>query len=316
MQFDIVLIILFHFYQDDITDDENDDLLTVKRKDHNVEITDDLENNKELPTDISNKKKKKPLTKAAVAKKMIKKQIKPNQKTVFDETGEVQIFNFTTSFTNCNRWLFFIFQAVLDKAKTKISRLAREYENNDDIGGINIEQAKLMLREEDKYDKELFRERVKTKHREQKRLAKEEAKRAETEDVSSSDEASVDLSWLPDPDKVYGKRENDESEDEFFNPDSDPQSGSESESDEINSNEESSNIHRYKFVIYSYLKKKKICLFILFILCGRRPPKRKLLTNKTNDKKRSKLNEEHDEPLDTGLSLMEDEELVLKMLDG
>lgn len=41
-----------------------------------------------LPNDIS-KKKKKPLTKAAVAKKMIKKQIKPNQKTVFDDTGEV-----------------------------------------------------------------------------------------------------------------------------------------------------------------------------------------------------------------------------------
>jgi len=43
----------------------------------------------ELATDTLNKKKKKPLTKAAVAKKMIKKQIKPNQKTVFDETGEV-----------------------------------------------------------------------------------------------------------------------------------------------------------------------------------------------------------------------------------
>jgi len=41
-----------------------------------------------LPINISNKKKK-PLTKAAMAKKMIKKQIKPNFKTVFDETGEV-----------------------------------------------------------------------------------------------------------------------------------------------------------------------------------------------------------------------------------
>lgn len=87
---DIDLIILFHFCSDDITDDENDDLLTVKRKDHNIEITDNLENGEELPVDVSNKKKKKPLTKAAVAKKMIKKQIKPNQKTVFDETGEVQ----------------------------------------------------------------------------------------------------------------------------------------------------------------------------------------------------------------------------------
>lgn len=62
----------------------------MKRKDHTIQVTDDLDDNEELPIDISSKKKK-PLTKAAVAKKMIKKQIKPNQKTVFDETGEVLI---------------------------------------------------------------------------------------------------------------------------------------------------------------------------------------------------------------------------------
>lgn len=45
-----------------------------------------------------------------------------------------------------------------------------------------------------------------------------------------------------------------------------------------------------------------------------RPPKRKLLTNK-NNKKRRKIENDLDEPIDTGLSLMEDEELVLKMLD-
>lgn len=123
----------------------------------------------------------------------------------------------------------------MDKAKTKVSRLAREYENNDDKGGIDIEQAKQMLREEDVYDKQLFREKVKAKHREEKRKAKEEAKRAEMEDASSSDEASVDLSWLPDPDKVYGKRESEDS-DEFV-----PQSGSESEPE---SEVGESNIHR------------------------------------------------------------------------
>ncbi|KAL4096403.1 hypothetical protein QTP88_021365 [Uroleucon formosanum] len=247
----------YNFHDDDNSDEENDDLFTVKRKNHNIEI-DDFEDELESATDALNKKKKKPLTKAAVAKKMIKKQIKPNQKTVFDETGE----------------------AILDKAKTKVSKIAREYENNSDKGGIDIEQAKQMLREEDVYDKQLFREKVKAKHREEKRKAKEEAKRAEMEDASSSDEASVDLSWLPDPDKVYGKRDNDDSEDDF-----DSNSGSESEVED-----DSSNIHR--------------------------PPKRKLLTNKTNIKKRRKIEEDSDEPVDTGLSLMEDEELVLKMLDA
>ncbi|CAI6344500.1 unnamed protein product [Macrosiphum euphorbiae] len=247
----------YNFHDDDNSDEENDDLFTVKRKDHNIIETDDFEDEVELATDTLNKKKKKPLTKAAVAKKMIKKQIKPNQKTVFDETGE----------------------AVLDKAKTKVSQMARDYENNSDKGGIDIEQAKQMLREEDVFDRQLFREKVKAKHREEKRKAKEEAKRAEMEDASSSDEASVDLSWLPDPDKVYGKRDSGDSEDDF-----DPNSGSESEVED-----DSSNIHR--------------------------PPKRKLLTNKTNIKKRRKIEEDSDEPVDTGLSLMEDEELVLKMLD-
>lgn len=246
----------YNFHNDENSEDENDDLFTVKRKDHTIPETEDFEDEVELSTDILNKKKKKPLTKAAVAKKMIKKQIKPNQKTVFDETGE----------------------AVLDKAKTKVSQMAREYENSSDKGGIDIEQAKQMLREEDVYDKQLFREKVKAKHREEKRKAKEEAKRAEMEDASSSDEASVDLSWLPDPDKVYGKQESGDSEDNF-----DSNSASESEIDD------SSNIHR--------------------------PPKRKLLTNKNNSKKRMKIDEDLDEPIDTGLSLMEDEELVLKMLD-
>uniref|UniRef100_A0A2S2PDC6 ATP-dependent RNA helicase n=1 Tax=Schizaphis graminum TaxID=13262 RepID=A0A2S2PDC6_SCHGA len=250
----------YNFHNDDDSDEENDNLFTVKRKDHNIPETEDFEEEVELSTDILNKKKKKPLTKAAVAKKMIKKQIKPNQKTVFDETGE----------------------AVLDKAKTKVSQMAREYENNSDKGGIDIEQAKQMLREEDVYDKQLFREKVKAKHREEKRKAKEEAKRAEMEDASSSDEASVDLSWLPDPDKVYGKQESGDSEDNF-DP-NDPNSASESEVDD-----DSSNIHR--------------------------PPKRKLLTNKNNSNKRRKNEEDLDEPIDTGLSLMEDEELVLKMLD-
>lgn len=54
-------------------------------------MKDNDDEEEDVSINISNKKKKKPLTKAAVAKKMIKKQIKPNQKTVFDETGDVRI---------------------------------------------------------------------------------------------------------------------------------------------------------------------------------------------------------------------------------
>jgi len=38
------------------------------------------------------------------------------------------------------------------------------------------------------------------------------------------------------------------------------------------------------------------------------------LTHKGDIRKRRKVEEELDEPIDTGLSLMEDEELALKML--
>lgn len=41
-----------------------------------------------------------------------------------------------------------------------------------------------------------------------------------------------------------------------------------------------------------------------------------MLTNKINTKKRMKVEEDTDEPIDTGLSLREDEELVLKMLNA
>merc|ERR1739838_523775 len=50
-----------------------------------------------------------------------------------------------------------------------------------------------------------------------KRREKEEGKEGEQEefeDDDSSDGESVDLSWLPDPDKVYGKKAEDEKE--FF----------------------------------------------------------------------------------------------------
>lgn len=59
-----------------------------------------------------------------------------------------------------------------------------------------------------------------------------------------------------------------------------------------------------------------VYLYFFFLFCNYRPPKRKLLTNKKNNEKRRKIEEDLDEPVDTGLSLMEDEELALKMLDA
>lgn len=125
---------------------------------------------------------------------MIKKKIVPNKKIVFDDEGE-----------------------TIYDSKTRQSELARDYEN-ENVGGIDIDKAKLVLREEDKFDKQRFRQKVKEKHREQKRKLKEsQRKRQEQEEKDDFGEDSgdeePDLSWLPDPDKIYGK-EGDKSEEE------------------------------------------------------------------------------------------------------
>jgi len=124
-----------------------------------------------------------------------------------------------------------------------MSTLARQYENEVD-SGINIEIAKQIMREEDQFDKKRFREKIREKHREEKRKLKAEKKKAndeEEKDVSLPNEDDVsedesgedpDISWLPDPDKIYGKQRN-----------TDEEASSANESEE-NESEKESVVHR------------------------------------------------------------------------
>lgn len=64
--------------------DEDDDILTIKRK--NVDIAD-------IPVteeDDKSGNKKKLITKVALAKKILRKKIIPNKKTMFDDEGQVR----------------------------------------------------------------------------------------------------------------------------------------------------------------------------------------------------------------------------------
>lgn len=174
--------------------DDDDEIFTVKRQNHDIDLP--SENELELNENTARgKKKKKPLTKVAIAKKLLKKNIKPNKKTTFDDEGN----------------------PVVKAAKEKQSALARAYEN-EDVGGIDIARAREVLKEEDKFDKQLFKEKVKAKHREEKRKLKEQKKKEEEEVVdefgSDSEGDEPDLSWLPDPDKVYGNAEESGAENE------------------------------------------------------------------------------------------------------
>lgn len=180
----------------DVSDSETEEngLFTLKRQDHDIE---DPLSDSEIVDFTRQPKNKKAITKAALAKKILKKKILPNKKTMFDEEGE-KVYN----------------------EKEKRSELAQKYENADE-GGIDIEAAKLVLKEEDKFDKERFREKIKAKHKEQKRKLKEQKRRDQEENDefgSQSEDEEPDLSWMPDPDKIYGEKKVDdaESDQEFF----------------------------------------------------------------------------------------------------
>jgi hypothetical protein len=83
---------------------------------------------------------------------------------------------------------------IQEAAAHKASEEGRRYEAEDeDVGGINLAKAKLVLRAEDKYDKLLERERVKARKKEEKRKAKE-AKKRRKEAVSVRSRSWPDVS--------------------------------------------------------------------------------------------------------------------------
>ncbi|XP_027494207.1 probable ATP-dependent RNA helicase DDX10 [Corapipo altera] len=253
------------FFEDDDDDDDDDtkglDLLTVKQRDvFGVE-------SKDNPAPSASKSKvKKKTTKTQEAKKILKKKFKVNTKIVFTEDGEL-----------VQQW-----------PPVQKSSLVKADEE-DDATGINLDKAKEILREEDKFDKEEYRKKVKEKHRE-KRLKEKAARRearnkntqAEEETVAflahSGSEEEFDPSTLPDPDKYKDSNEEQDSESEDS---------------------------------YSELEEKG----------GRR--KRSYSNSTTAEemplkRKKVKFSQEEDPylPLDTGLSLAEDEELVLHLLSS
>lgn len=246
----------------DRDDDEEDgpdaDFLTVKRRDvFGLDLKENEALSKKEPSKSSVKKK---LTKVAEAKKVMKRNFKVNKKITFTDEGEL-----------IQQW------PQIQKCATN------DVEEEDDTGGINLDKAKERLQEEDKFDKEEYRKKIKAKHRE-RRLKEREARREANKrqakardeeeaflDWSDEDDGGFDPSTLPDPDKH--------------------RSSEESESEDT----------KHKM---SDTKKKQ--------------EMRKRNNTEVDDvRPRShgkKAKWETLEPLDTGLSLAEDEELVLHLL--
>lgn len=164
----------------DDDDEDSDSFMRIKRRDH--EISED--NFPEVPPleEIKSRSKQnaKPVTKAALAKKLIKKKIQANKKVMFDEDG-----------------------AELATVNTLRSELAKEYVDAAEGGGIDIEMAKQLIQEEDKFDKARFKSLVKERKKTKKQKGKDTG---EQDDFGSGGDESdgPDLSWVPDPDKLRG----------------------------------------------------------------------------------------------------------------
>uniref|UniRef100_A0A3B1IM50 ATP-dependent RNA helicase n=1 Tax=Astyanax mexicanus TaxID=7994 RepID=A0A3B1IM50_ASTMX len=281
----------------DDDDDEDDDLkdlelLTVKQKDV-FKVCDDEEDESEVE-ETSNKKD----SRFKEAKKIQKRLFKVNTKKIFTDEGEVM-----------QQWPPQQRAVVQDE----------EEEGEEETSGINVEAAKERLRREDQeFDKKEYSRKIKEKHRE-KRLKekaarreaskqKQEMKKAaaggggegnDEEDDENDDEGEddgvvvylagasnevFDPSTLPDPDKVRDSEDEDDDEDDEGTSELTGRKRTHSSSDDEDDDEEDDDEDD------EYEDKRG---------AGR---------------KKARQDSSAAEPLDTGLSLAEDEELVLHLL--
>ncbi|XP_073922870.1 probable ATP-dependent RNA helicase DDX10 isoform X3 [Castor canadensis] len=248
----------------DRDDDEDDgadaDFLTVKRRDV---FGLDLENKAVQKKESSKSSVKKKLTKVAEAKKVMKRNFKVNKKITFTDEGEL-----------VQQW------PQMQKS------ISKDMEEEDDAGGINLDKAKERLQEEDRYDKEEYRKRIKAKHRE-KRLKEREARRETSKrQAKARDEEEAFLDWSDDDD-----------DDDGFDPSTLPDPDKYRSSDESDSEDMENKM--------SDTKKKQG-------MRKRNNSEAEDVGPRSHCRKKAKW--ETLKPLDTGLSLAEDEELVLHLL--
>ncbi|XP_066967313.1 probable ATP-dependent RNA helicase DDX10 [Macrobrachium rosenbergii] len=191
------------------SDEEEDDEFLVSSK--NQPVVNEILNPDQLDS-ISKKKKKKIVTKEDIAQKLLRKNIKINKISKFDDEGN----------------------AIVDPTKVQISDASESVGPNK---RIDINELKAIIQEEDKVDKKIHNARVKERKQEKKRKEKELRKQAmeakkeekETESADDDEDSGTDeytdeiIDSLPDPDKIYGSKpdESDNSESEENSDDDD-----------------------------------------------------------------------------------------------
>ncbi|XP_023230128.1 probable ATP-dependent RNA helicase DDX10 [Centruroides sculpturatus] len=252
-------------------EESDDDVLIPKQNkeesDHEIEAMDEL---------ISKSKEQKPLTKSAVAKKLLKKKVKPNKKITYDDEG----------------------QPVNTFPSEQKSEFAQELKK--ESTSFDLELARKIMEEEDKIDKQLFKERVRALHKEKKMKLKEERRALKEKGFSSKKDDNNEF------------KENDDYEDEVLenyidalpNPDRVNDNNEDDKDDYDNEDEETViNMNSRKLSPKEKKNPKRSSCQGDSDDGGGRP-----------GRKKKKMEERSSEPADTGLSLGEDEELALHLL--
>lgn len=262
-------------------DDDDLDLLTVKRKDV-FNINEESQDDEGSDADSKNNKQKE--SKFKDAKKIHKRNLKVNTKKIFTEDGkEVQ------------QW------PPLQRT------MVPDEEEDEEISGINVEAAKERLRREDQeFDKIEYRRKIQEKHRE-KRL-KEKAARREANKQQKEEKNKAAAVAAPAPDEDDDDEEDEDEEvvaylsgaDEEFDPSTlpDPDKVCESESSSKEDGDSSDHGGRKRSFSSDSSEDDDGDDEVQQTQVGRKKPKK----------------ESTAAPLDTGLSLAEDEELVLHLL--
>lgn len=248
------------------------DLFTVKRKDvFNIQGDDESAEEAEQSKEAQKKNVAKD-SKFKEAKKVLKRKFQVNTKVTFNEGGEA-----------VQQW-------------PPVQRLAiaeEEEEDEEEVSGINVEKAKERLRREDQeFDKQEYRRKVKAKHRE----ARLKAKAARREAKKKSGRKSDDDEEEEDEEEVVAYL--DKNSDDEFDPSMLPDPDIRHSEDDDNDDKEEGDVRTSKRQYSSQSSDEDE------------------QDMAARNRKRAKQQDDKHTALDTGLSLAEDEELVLHLLGG
>jgi len=163
--------VTIHQVENSANIENEDDILVLKKKHHYDEIDNDLADHwmsDRLEYQESNKVQKTRTweTKTKLAKRIIRKGIKLNTKTTFNDDGEVDQIMEPISNESEGK--------IDTENKDQLEPVSMEHIDTKEVGGIDLHNVKKNLGKEDKHDRQAERERIKRKHKEARKKGKKE----------------------------------------------------------------------------------------------------------------------------------------------